>query len=199
MNIVKKLTLRQMTLNKKKTLMTMLSIVIAVAMITAISVMGNSVMTFMGRMAEENGYKFHTKIGNFQYEDKKIIFDNLNVNKYALAKVEADYIEVETEDGEGIIKPYEYIAENVNLSIDEQYDLDSSIRVLAVNDNYYEMMNIKLSEGKYPTNDKEILLPESMLKSDEEEYGEKAYGYNVGDIYKLGDNEYIVSGFIMRS
>ena len=50
--------------------MTMLGIIIAVAMITAVSAVSYSIMDYMARSAlEDNGY-FHLKFANFAYEDR---------------------------------------------------------------------------------------------------------------------------------
>ena len=65
MNIINKLTLRHMKLNKKRTFVTIIGIVIAVAMITAVSTVAYSVMDYMARDdMTSNGY-FHLKFANY--------------------------------------------------------------------------------------------------------------------------------------
>ena len=61
MNIIYKLTLRHMKLNKRRTLVTIIGIIISVAMITDVSTVGYSIMDFYARTAMEDTGYFHFK------------------------------------------------------------------------------------------------------------------------------------------
>ena len=78
MNIINKLTLRHMKLNKRRTLVTMIGIIISVAMITAVSTVGYSIMDFMARNAMESEGYFHVKFDNYRYGDNEKIVDKFN-------------------------------------------------------------------------------------------------------------------------
>ena len=55
MNVIQKLTLRHMLLNKRRTLVTVLGIVISVAMLTAVSTFTGSFMDLARRDTLETG------------------------------------------------------------------------------------------------------------------------------------------------
>ena len=91
MNIIHKLTLRHMRLNKRRTLVTILGIAISVAMITAVSVVGYSFMDYMRRSSLENNGYYHVKFENFLYEDNDTILDKMRVSRHCLTQVVGDY------------------------------------------------------------------------------------------------------------
>lgn len=193
MNIVHKLTLRYMKLNKKRTLVTVIGIIISVAMITAVSVVGYSVMDYMGRSELENSGYFHLKFSNYIYGDNEIIEDGFGDVNQSVAQVIGDYAYERTDEGELSICPYidrfkEYEKELEGVAKGDYLSPFAAMRVLAVQDNYYEMMNIELAKGEYPANENEILISSAMS----DVYRE----YDVGDKITIGDREYTISGFI---
>ena len=191
MNIINKLTLRQMRLNKRKTLVTIIGIIIAVSMITAISAGINSVMGYFAKMAEEGYTRFHIKVSDFEYEDRNIVNETVDVEKYALAKVVEDCF-MKLGEGTMSLTPYEYISENVEKAEEDIYigDLPEGLRIMAVENSYYDMMNIELSKGRFPENSSEIILSEVIWSLHFVET------VDVGDIISVGDREYTVCGFI---
>lgn len=161
MNIIYKLTLRYMRLNKRRTIVTMIGIAIAVAMITSVSTISSTAMDYMGRRAEENGYRFHVKFDNYCYSDNDIIVDELQVENYVLAK-------------------------DVGNSAIDTYNL----RVFAVNDSYYEMMNVELVAGSYPKSVDEILLSGKYANAKDK------FDFNVGESIEIGEKIYVISGIV---
>ena len=91
MNIVNKLTLRHMKLNNKRTLVTIIGIIISVAMITAVSTVVYSIMDFYARNTMESTGYFHFKYKNYKYEDNNKILDEFNVKNYSIIKSLGDY------------------------------------------------------------------------------------------------------------
>lgn len=179
MNIINKLTLRHMKLNKRRTLVTMIGIIISVAMITAVSTVGYSIMDFFARNAMESSGYFHFKFDNYQYKDNGKILEEFNVENYSLMQVLGDYVYEISENGEIELSPYKY---------DENEETSNAMRVIAVQDNYYDMLSVKLSEGTYPKNASEILLSEHM--------GNIYEGKHAGDKIIIGGTEYTISGII---
>ena len=59
MNIVNKLTLKQLLLNKKRTLVTIIGVIISVAMITAVASLGVSFMDMMKRQVISDDGQWH--------------------------------------------------------------------------------------------------------------------------------------------
>ena len=184
MKIINKLTLRHMKLNKRRTFVTMIGIIISVAMITAVSTVAYSIMDYMARGAMENEGYFHLKFSNYYYKDNDEIIDELEAENYSLMRTIGDYVyETDAESGTVTIKPYEY---NEN-----QTEYVDAFRISAVQDNFYEMQNIKLIEGQYPKNGTEILLPWSICTLFNDA--------SVGDTITIGEKEYTVCGIIEGS
>ena len=168
-----------MKLNKRRTLVTMIGIIISVAMITAVSTVGYSIMDFFARNAMESSGYFHFKFDNYQYKDNGKILEEFNVENYSLMQVLGDYVYEISENGEIELSPYKY---------DENEETSNAMRVIAVQDNYYDMLSVKLSEGTYPKNASEILLSEHM--------GNIYEGKHAGDKIIIGGTEYTISGII---
>ena len=191
MNIINKLTLRQMKLSKRRTLVTIIGITLAVTMITAVSAGVTSIMGYLGKAVEEKYTRFHVKVADFEYEDREVILGEFDVQNYTIAKVVEDCF-MDTTEGDIMLTPYEYIPENVKVAEEENYigELPKAMRIMAVTEAYYEMMNIELSGGSFPQNDSEILVSEN--------FGGSFFGglCEVGDKLTIGDREYTVCGLI---
>ncbi len=182
MNIVNRLTLRHMRLNKKRTIVTIIGIVISVAMLTSISVVVNSYNDFMIRKTEDEKGKFHVKYENYYYKDHDKILEGLDVKEYAIGKNLGDY--VYEADFEGGINACPYNPFEAQIGEENSKDV---IRIMAVSDNYFDMMADEI-KGELPSNDREIIY--SPIWAMEE--------LKVGDKIELGNKEYTISG-IMHS
>ncbi len=176
MNIINKLTLRHMKLNRKRTIVTMFGIIIAVAMITSVSTFIYSFMDYLARDEMADHGRFHLKFENYQYSDNDELMEEMNIENYSLMKPVSDYY-------------YKWNWEEENAVI-EQYVPDVSgtkpneaFRIVAVQDNYYDMMAIRLMEGDYPKSENELLLPMEVL-------GDK----EVGDKLIIGSKDYTICG-----
>lgn len=176
-----------MMMNKKRTLVTMIGIIISVAMITAVSTVGYSIMDFMARMAMvDNGF-FHVKFGNYFYKDNGRIVDEFDVENYSLMKTVGDYVYEFDDESNLVITPYVYSEDKYENGYSDIWKTEA-FRMLAVQDNYYETASIRLSEGDYPKNNREILLSKEM-----------AYRYEdkrTGDTLLIGGTQYTISGII---
>ena len=182
MKIINKLTLRHMKLNKRRTFVTMIGIIISVAMITAVSTVAYSIMDYMARGAMETEGRFHLKLSNYYYKDNEKIIDELEAENYALLKPIGDYVyTTDSENGSVAIEPYVY-DENANEFVD-------AFRIVAVQDNFYDMQAIELLEGHYPENGTEILLSTSMSAV----FGDK----ELGETITIGGKDYTVCGRIL--
>ncbi len=180
MNVINKLTLRHMKLNRKRTLVTMFGIIIAVAMITAVSTVGYSIMDYFAREEMITEGYFHLKFANYYYKDNDKIIEEMDAENYSLMKPLGDYFyEWDIEDKNVVIEPY----------VVDQTTAKSgtAFRIAAVQDNYYEMLSIKLVTGDYPKNDNELLI-----SARDSTFKEK----QVGDKLTIGGKEYTICGII---
>lgn len=177
MNVIYKLTLRHMRLNRRRTIVSIMGIVLAVALMTIFPTAYYSLMDFAGREAMRTAGYYHVKIENYLYDDNEDVIDKLDANDYIIVKNIGDYQCSEHEDGNIHGEPYVPTGEE-----------KSVIRLAAAPDEFYKMMTYKLVEGKYPENDREIMLDESAIN---------AY-IELGDKLIIEGIEYTVSGIFTK-
>lgn len=163
MNIIYKLTLRHMRLNKKRTMVTLLGIIISVAMYTAVSVIVFSFQDVLIRNSIALEGKWHATYSDVNPSDLDVFGEDSRLELYMLSNI-LGYSMLENEANSN--KPYTYV---------EAYDDDS-----------FENMPVNLVEGRLPTSDKELLIPEYFSSDSELSYG-------IGDTITLTFGERILS------
>lgn len=143
MNILSKLTRNYLKLNKKRTIVTIIGIILAGAMISAVATLTVSFQAFLINVEEKNEGKWQASFYDVKYEDVKYIQNN---KKYEQA---------------GIIAPYLMAKNNYS---DEQY-----LEVKALDQEAFQNMGIKLQQGRLPQNTNEIALSKSFFDGKENE------------------------------
>jgi len=151
MNIINKLTIRQLMLNKKRTLVTIIGTIISAAMITAVATLGLSFMDIMQRQSIASNGEWHVKYSNVDKQQLEAIESNNNV-KTTMVNRETGYAFLK--GSKNINKPYLYIME-----------FDKAM---------FQHMPVKLVEGRLPQNPNEILLSSAVSKN-------AGVNYKVGD------------------
>ena len=139
MNIVRKLTLRHLLMNKRRTIVTIIGIIISVAMITAVATFFTSFVDMMKRAEISQDGEWHTRYKEVNKEDIEVIENHKNTKEIILSNDIGYSI---LEGGINEYKPYLYIK--------------------AYNENGFEKFPIKLVEGRLPENRNEILIPEHV-------------------------------------
>ena len=86
MNIVNKLTFRQLKLNKKRTLVTILGTIISAAMITAVATLGLSFMDLMQRQSIASDGEWHVKYMDVVSEQLEAIKSDKEVKTTILSR-----------------------------------------------------------------------------------------------------------------
>ncbi len=155
MNIINRLTLRQLKLNRKRTLVTIIGTIISVAMITAVATLGLSFMDIMQRYSIENNGEWHVKYNKVNKQQ----LDNIKANskvKTTILSSEPGYAYLEESQNQN--KPYLYIK---NFSKEG-----------------FEHFPIELKEGKLPENQNELAISEAILTN-------AKVDYKVGDTIEL--------------
>ena len=155
MNIINKLTLRQLKLNKKRTLVTIIGTIISVAMVMAVCTSMFSVLEFMKKMQINSCGNWHAK-----YNDVEV--GELNV-----------------------IKNHENIAEAFLLQDIGYAKVDESIKssrpylfVQGLDEGAYKNLNVKLVEGRLPENNEEVVISKEMMDRE-------VSNYAIGDTISL--------------
>ncbi len=156
MNLFNKLTIKSMKMNRKRTIMTVIGIMLSVALLTAVATMFFSAKSSIILFQKQEQ-------GNYHYGFVSVPFEELEKIKQH-RRLEAIWVthplgyaklsdEIETPS-----KPYAYVKE---------YTLDA-LKNLAVN----------LTSGRYPQKNNELVIPNSLR-------GNGGLKYNVGDMITL--------------
>lgn len=155
MNILNKLTIKNLKLNKKRTIVTIIGIILSVALITAVSSMffsaRDSVIKYETREKGNYHYAFH----NVPENDIKQFKENRNIEKLYFTK---DIGYTKLEESKNKNKPYAFIKAFESSALDN--------------------LSINLTSGRLPENDSEILIP-THLKTN------GRIDYKVGDTLTL--------------
>ncbi|HLS07072.1 MAG TPA: FtsX-like permease family protein [Bacillota bacterium] len=140
MNIVNRLTWRHMMKNKRRTLVTMIGIIISVAMITAVTTLATSFLNFAKSEHIANEGEWHITYKDVDHDQLQAIENDELTDKIIISR-ELGYAPLE--DSKNPAKPYMYI---------KQY-----------NDIGFKQMPIDLMAGRLPENGNELLVSEHML------------------------------------
>ena len=155
MDVLKKFTKQNLMLNKKRTIVTIIGIMLSTALICAVAGMVSSTQKTLVNAMKESSGDFHVCFEEIPQEQSKYIKDNVKVESYfysnylGYAKLEKSY---------NPDKPYAYVME--------------------FDKNGLEKAALKLIEGRMPENSNEILIPKHVLEN-------ARIDINVGDIITL--------------
>lgn len=152
MNILKKLTIQNLKLNKKRTIATIIAIILSTALICATLGLVTSFQRSLLEDAINNQGEWHTQFGNISAENLKYIKENRNISKVILTE-NLGYVDI-SKESKNLYKPY--------------------LHVEAFTQEAWENYKIKLIEGRLPENENEIIIPEHLYTNGE-------VNYKVGD------------------
>lgn len=139
MNVLKKLTKKNLTLNKKRTIVTIIGIMLSTALIVCVSgLVGSFQKTLVNEAIDSNG-NYHALIKDMNKEEAESLKDNRNIKDlYTMSNLGYAKIDSKNEN-----KPFLFI---------KSYD-DSALKNMA----------IKLTSGRLPTNDSELIISNHFL------------------------------------
>ena len=182
MNLLKKLTIKNLKLNKKRTIVTIIGIMLSVALITAVATMYASGLKSLVVYEKYVKGDFHVEFMDVPSDDVKNIKNNNGVEDVYLTK-EIGYAPLKDSKNSG--KPYAY--------------------VMGFDKGALENLSIRLTIGRLPQNEDEIIIPTHLKtngRMDIENNKEITLevGERVSDTYKLNqydgydaDNEKIIN------
>ncbi|WP_407269774.1 ABC transporter permease [Radiobacillus sp. PE A8.2] len=162
MNIVNKLTIRHLKENKRRTLVTIVGVIISVAMITAVATLGVSFLDLLKRQVIAEQGEWHVLYKNLD-EEQLAAVQNDDATKSVVLTQDRGYALLEGSEND--YKPYVFV---------KGYDKQG-----------FENFPITLSEGRFPESPNEVVLPEH-IESD------AGVTYELGSQMTLavGDREY---------
>ena len=147
MNILNKFTLKSLSKNKKRTIVTIIGVALSAALICAVAGMLMSFKKTLIDTTIESRGNFHIRFENVPYEELKYIENNQNVKNYFYSR-SLGYSYLENSQNEN--KPYLYL--------------------LGLDDYAIENSGLKLINGRMPENENEIVLSEHIMSNGRVEF-----------------------------
>ena len=135
MNLLNRLTIKNLKLNKKRTIVTIIGIMLSVALITAVASVYTSGIKSLAKYEAKQMGNFHAAYYNVDSKDLPVISNNKAIKDFYLVR-NIGYAKI---DSKNEYKPYAYLK--------------------AFNKKALEELSVNLVEGVMPTNDHEILIP----------------------------------------
>ncbi len=160
MDILRKLTIRNLKLNRKRSVMTVVGIILSTALICAVAGVGLSAKKTIGEAAKYDNGDFHVILYNIPGSAAGSLAGNENISSMA------GYKNV----GVASIGKIDY-ERNV-------YEPMQFLSVEAFDEKALDVFSIHLSKGNYPENEHEIILPEQYLMM-------SGADYEIGDTISL--------------
>ena len=159
MNILTRLSIRNLKLNKKRTISTIIGIILSVALICAVAGMGKSFQeTLVQNSINKSGY-WHAKIDNVPENEIKSIKNNRDIKSTFEVK-ECGYARLENSENE--YKPY--------------------LRLFSMGKNEFENLHFRIVEGRFPQNSNEVIISKAIATNGNVKY-------NIGDIIDISVGE----------
>ncbi len=144
MNIVNTLTLRHIKTHKKRSVLTLLAIIVSVAMVTAVFTSAISFVKYFQNVTLAVDGNWHAKFRDSDFIEHKSVYQNdKNIDEFGLS---AFY----------------------GMSVPKEGDkTQTSENIFTVDLNWFSMRNVKVSAGRYPNSSKEILVVKDFAEKDE--------------------------------
>ncbi len=164
MNIMNKLTVRHLKENKRRTLVTIIGVIISVAMVTAVATLGVSFLDLLKRQTIADNGEWHVKYEDVNAEQLEAIQDDSQTEKLIVSNDRGYAI---LKDSENENKPYLFIKE--------------------YNEQGFTNFPIELLEGRLPKTNQEVVISESIADN-------ANVHYKIGDTIKLDIGERMIPG-----
>ena len=159
MNIFVTITNRTMKQNKARTIVTIIGVILATAMISAVITLGISLQRYMYDYAVETDGNWHVVAKGLSEERVKEFQENEEVKDFSVIS-EIGYAKI-GENDEDLFGQYLYLQ-----SIDEKAA---------------EMLSLKLTQGRLPENENEIIIQGGLQQNDNEIRIGDTISFPVGD------------------
>ncbi|MBM6745073.1 FtsX-like permease family protein [Drancourtella massiliensis] len=159
MNIFATITNRTMKQNKARTIVTIIGVILATAMISAVITLGISLQRYMYDYAVETDGNWHVVAKGLSEEQVKEFQENEEVKDSSVIS-EIGYAKI-GENDEDLFGQYLYLQ-----SIDEKAA---------------EMLSVKLTQGRLPENENEIIIQGGLQQNDNEIRIGDTISFPVGD------------------
>ena len=147
MNILNKMSIKNLKLNKKRTISTIIGIILSCALICAVATMVASFQaTLVENAINETGY-YHLKIYNVTDENIKTLKNNRDIKDIYTVN-EIGYGKLE--NGQNEDKPYLKL-----------YSMDNTV---------FKDLKFNLIEGKFPSSENEVVISKHIIHNGKVNY-----------------------------
>ena len=136
MKLLEKLTIKNFKLNKKRTIVTIIGIMLSVALITAVTTIYNSAIASLIKFETSEKGNFHVEFCNVPINEINTLKNNRKISDVYLTQ---DVGYARLNDSKNEYKPYAFIKALTKTSL--------------------ENLSIKLKEGRLPENENEVVIP----------------------------------------
>ena len=140
MNILNKFTIKSLKLNKKRTIVTIIGIMLSTALICGVAGLVSSFQTSLTNWARTNNGNYHVTFKNVSSDKAQYVTENQKVQDYFLS---SSLGWANLEGSKANNKPY--------------------LHVLAYDKKALENYGVVLTDGRLPQNSNEIIITESVL------------------------------------
>ena len=164
MKILNKLTIKSLKLNKKRTLVTIIGILLSTALITVVAGMITSGKATLQDYFIKNNGDYQVEFKDVPTEDLSYIAENRNIDNYFLT---SDIGYARLEGSANVDKPY--------------------VNIIGIENSAQTNLPIKMVEGRFPTNSNELLISKSIISNGEVEL-------KVGDKITLDISKRLLEG-----
>ena len=164
MNILNKVTLKILKLNKVRTIVTIIGIILSASMITGVTTLVSSLQKFLVEVAISQEGDWHGAVYNVKEADIDEIRKNPEVKSYTWLQ-NIGYVRLE--DSKNKYMPYLFIG--------------------GMDETFKNVMPVKLIEGRMPENASEIILPRHLETN-------VRVKYSIGDVLLLDIGSRISDG-----
>ena len=138
MNLLNRLTIKNLLLNKKRTIVTIVGIMLSVALITAVASVYSSGIASLVKFEKIQQGDFQVAFYDYPSEELDKITNNRSIKSYFVTK-SLGFANIESKND---YKPYAHVKGFTKDSIDN--------------------LPVKLIDGRLPVNDKEVVIPTSL-------------------------------------
>ena len=165
MNILSKISIKNIKLNKKRTISTIIGIILSVALICAVATMATSFQaTLVENAVNETGY-WHISLLDITEENVNELNNNRDIKEGFKVK-QVGYAKLDNCKNED--KPY--------------------VNVYSMSDTTFKNLQFNLKEGRFPTNSSEIIISNHIITNGE-------VNLKIGDEITLGIGKRIREGY----
>lgn len=147
MNILNKLVIKNLKLNKVRTIVTIIGVILSTALIVSVAGMFTSLQRTLKMEAIDSYGEYHVRYDNVLKDEIKYIKNNKEVEKYYLTS-NLGYVDLNVSDNK--YKPY--------------------MHIMAFDKSALENGGINLKDGRFPLNSDEIIISEHMIEDGKIDY-----------------------------